>query len=67
MTTDLLDEFPDPVQQVREARKEIAQRFHFDLQAIVSDASAREQKHPERLAPLTPAKPLLKGVESKIA
>lgn len=45
----------DPVQQVRHARKEIAEKFHFDLQAIVSDARVREQNHPERLAKLKPA------------
>jgi hypothetical protein len=45
----------NPVQQVRQARKEIAEKFHFDLQAIVSDAREREQKHPERLAKIQPA------------
>jgi hypothetical protein len=47
----------DPVQEVREARKRIAQEFHFDLQAIVDEARAREQKHPERLATIPPATP----------
>ena len=45
----------NPVQQVRQARKEIAEKFHFDLQAIISDAREREQKHPERLAKIQPA------------
>jgi hypothetical protein len=45
----------NPVQQVRQARKEIAEKFHFDLQAIIADAREREQKHPERLAKLKPA------------
>ena len=45
----------DPIQQVRQARKEIAEKFHFDLQAIISDAREREQKHPERLAKIQPA------------
>ena len=45
----------DPVQQVRQARKEIAEKFHFDLQAIISDAREREQKHPDRLAKIQPA------------
>jgi hypothetical protein len=45
----------DPVQQVRQARKEIAEKFHFDLQAIIADAREREQKHPERLAKIQPA------------
>ena len=44
----------DPIQQVRQARKEIAEKFHFDLQAIISDAREREQKHPERLAKIQP-------------
>ena len=45
----------NPIQQVRQARKEIAEKFHFDLQAIISDAREREQKHPERLAKIQPA------------
>ncbi len=45
----------NPVQQVRQARKEIAEKFHFDLQAIIADAREREQKHPERLAKIQPA------------
>ena len=45
----------DPVQQVRQARKEIAEKFHFDLQAIISDAREREQLHPERLAKIQPS------------
>ena len=45
----------DPIQQVRQARKEIAEKFHFDLQAIISDAREREQKHHERLAKIQPA------------
>jgi hypothetical protein len=45
----------NPVQQARQARKEIAEKFHFDLQAIIADAREREQKHPERLAKLKPA------------
>jgi hypothetical protein len=45
----------NPVKQVRQARKEIAEKFHFDLQAIIADAREREQKHPERLAKLKPA------------
>ena len=45
----------DPVQQVRQARKEIAEKFHFDLQAIIFDAREREQKHPDRLAKIQPA------------
>ena len=45
----------NPIQQVRQARKEIAEKFHFDLQAIISDAREREQKHPERLANIQPA------------
>jgi len=43
-----------PIQQVRQARKEIAEKFHFDLQAIISDARDREQLHPERLAKIQP-------------
>jgi len=46
----------DPVQQVRQARKEIAEKFHFDLQAIISDTREREQKHPERLAKIQPVR-----------
>jgi len=45
----------DPIQQVRQARKEIAEKFHFDLQAIILDAREREQLHPERLAKIQPA------------
>jgi hypothetical protein len=44
----------DPIQQVRQARKEISEKFHFDLQAIILDAREREQKHPERLAKIQP-------------
>jgi hypothetical protein len=48
---------PDPLQEVREAREEIAKRFNHDLDAILAEAKKIEQQEPGRIAELQPVKP----------
>ncbi|MCU0913899.1 MAG: hypothetical protein MUC88_04955 [Planctomycetes bacterium] len=49
--------FSDPiVEEIQRIRQEHAQRFNYDLRAIVADLREQEQKHPERLVSL-PSKP----------
>ena len=45
----------DPIiEDVRRARREYAQRFHYDLHALAADLRKREQQHPERLVSFPP-------------
>ena len=46
---------PDPiVEETRRVRREYAQQFGFDLQAMAADLRQREQRHPERLVSYPP-------------
>ena len=45
----------DPVvEEVRRIRHAYAERFGFDLQAMVADLRHKEQEHPERLVSFDP-------------
>jgi hypothetical protein len=55
----------DPiVEEIRAVRQQHAERFNYDLRAIVADLKRLEQQHSERLVSLPPKQPCSKRTAS---
>ena len=55
----------DPiVDEIRRIRQQHAERFNYDLRAIVADLQKMEQRHSERLVSLPPKQPCSKRTAS---